>query len=48
VAAVVAQRVEVPPRVAAVRDLEVEARSSARLAAARRPETAVIGTPGPG
>ena len=42
VPAVVAQRVEVPPRVATVRDLQVEARSPARLAAARRPDTARV------
>ena len=53
VAAVVAQRVDVPPSVAVVRDRPVEARpvearSASRLAAAIRPESAAIGMPAPG
>src|SRR5512140_692807 len=46
--AVVAQSIEVPPRVARRLDRRVEDRSSRRLAAARRPDRAAIGTPGPG
>lgn len=46
--AVVAQRVNVPPRIAVVRNGAVEARSAIRLAAAIRPDSAAIGTPGPG
>ena len=47
-ATVVAQRVDVPPEVAARRDRPVEPRSASSAAAAIRPERAVIGTPGPG
>jgi len=46
--AVVAQRVDIPPRIAVFRDGAVEARSAIRLAAAIRPDSAAIGTPGPG
>ena len=47
-AAIVAQAVEIPPTVAALRDRSIEARNASRLSAARRPESIAIGTPGPG
>lgn len=48
VLAVCAQRVEVPPGIAAMRDRDVEARSAKRLRAALRPDNVAIGTPAPG
>ena len=48
VASVIAQRVDIPPGIAVVRDRAVESRSSITLAAAIRPDSAAIGTPGPG
>lgn len=48
VAPIIAQSIDVPPRVATRSDRRVEDRSCSRLAAARRPERAAIGTPGPG
>jgi len=48
VAPVVAERVDVPPRIAPRRDGLVEARFERRLIAAIRPDSAAIGTPGPG
>ena len=48
VAAVVAQRIDIPPGIATRCHRLVEARSAIRLAAAWRPESAAIGTPGPG
>ena len=45
---VVAQRIDVPPGIAARRDRAVEAESASTLAAASRPEIAAIGTPAPG
>ncbi len=46
--AVVAQRVDVPPRIAVGVDHPCEVRSASRLEAAERPDRAAIGTPGPG
>lgn len=46
--AIVAQRVDIPPRVAVFWNDPVEARSAIRLVAAIRPDSAAIGTPGPG
>jgi hypothetical protein len=40
--------VDVPPEIAAVGYRRIERWSSARLAAANRPEMAAIGTPAPG
>ena len=48
VAAILAERVDVPPEIAVGADEGVEARSSIRADAARRPDKAAIGTPGPG
>jgi hypothetical protein len=45
---VVADGVDIPPRVAASRYRLAEARSASTAAAAKRPESAAIGTPGPG
>ena len=45
---VVAQRVDVPPRIAVGVDHPREVRSASRLEAAARPDSAAIGTPGPG
>lgn len=46
--AIVAQRIDVPPPIAARRDGRIECKSAIRHCAARRPEIAAIGTPGPG
>ncbi len=46
--AVIAQRIDIPPAVATGRNRRIEARDAIRLSAARRPESAAIGTPGPG
>ena len=46
--AVVTQCVKVPPEVAARGDNLVKPRLAIRAAAARRPDMAAIGTPGPG
>ena len=48
VRAVVAERVDIPPDIAAVRRGYREVRSCSRLAAASRPDSTAIGTPGPG
>lgn len=48
VGAVIADRIYVPPSVPACRDCPVEANPARTCAAARRPEIAAIGTPGPG
>ena len=48
VAAVVAQSVDVPPAIAVLRNLCVEAWSLSSASAARSPESVAIGTPGPG
>jgi hypothetical protein len=45
---IVTQRVEVPPGIASRYYRPIEAKSLSMQAAARRPETAAIGTPGPG
>jgi hypothetical protein len=45
---VVAQGIDIPPRVAVRRDGCVETMSGTRLAATKRPDSAAIGTPGPG
>ncbi len=45
---VVAQGIDIPPRVAVRRDGCVETMSETRLAATKRPDNAAIGTPGPG
>lgn len=47
-AAIVTQAIEVPPAIATRRNLGIEALRAMRLSAARRPESAAIGTPGPG
>lgn len=47
-AAVVAQRIEIPPAIATGREGRVEARSASTARAACRPERIAIGTPGPG
>lgn len=47
-AAVVGDRVDIPPEVATRRDRAVEARSRITVEAARRPDKAAIGTPAPG
>ncbi len=46
--AVVAQRVDIPPSIAVFGDWTIEPKSAIRLAAAERPDSAAIGTPGPG
>jgi hypothetical protein len=48
VLAIVAQSIDIPPRIAVFRNDAVEARSSIRLAAAICPDSDAIGTPGPG
>jgi hypothetical protein len=48
VLAIIAQRVDVPPSVTIRWDLRIEPRSLTIARAARRPEIAAIGTPGPG
>jgi len=48
VLAVVAQRIDIPPLIAAVRQNAVEPQSARSAAAASRPEVAAIGNPGPG
>ncbi len=48
VAAVIAQRVDIPPGIAVLRDVEREVRSAITADAASRPEVAAIGTPAPG
>lgn len=48
ISAVVAYAVDIPPNVAILRDGLAEVRSSTMLAAASRPDSAAIGTPGPG
>ena len=47
-AAVVADGVDVPPEISARRDRLVEPRCAISAAAANWPESAAIGTPGPG
>src|SRR5277367_4672904 len=46
--AVVAQCVDIPPRIAIGMDDPCEVRSASRLEAAERPDSPAIGTPGPG
>jgi hypothetical protein len=48
VLAVLTQRIDIPPDIAVQRDLAVESRSAISADAASRPESAAIGTPGPG
>ena len=48
VLAVVTQRIDIPPGIAVLGDWLIEPRSSIRQAAAERPDSAAIGTPGPG
>ena len=48
VAPIVAYRIDIPPGIAAGRNLPVEARSASTASAAKRPDNAAIGTPGPG
>jgi hypothetical protein len=48
VLAVIAQRVDIPPGVTPRWDLRIEPRSFMIARAARRPDVAAIGTPGPG
>jgi hypothetical protein len=48
VVAVVADGVDVPPEIAAGRDRLVESRCASSVAAALCPDSAAIGTPGPG
>ena len=45
---VVAERVDIPPNIAVRRDRAVESRSAISADAARRPDSAAIGIPGPG
>ncbi len=45
---VVAERVDIPPSIAVRRDRAVESRSAISADAARRPDSAAIGIPGPG
>ena len=45
---VIAERVNVPPRIAAGSEGRVEARSANAACAAKRPDSAAIGTPAPG
>lgn len=47
-APVIAQGVDIPPAIAARRNRGIEARSAIRLEAASEPDSAAIGTPGPG
>jgi len=48
VLSIVTQRVDIPPSIAVLGDWLIEPRSAIRLAAAERPDSAAIGTPGPG
>ena len=48
VLSVIAQCVDIPPRVTAGRDVLIESKSARSAAAANWPEIAAIGTPGPG
>ena len=48
VLAIVAQRVDIPPRIATRRDGPAEVRSATSADAASRPDSAAIGTPAPG
>lgn len=48
VLSVTAQRVDIPPRITAGRDVLIESKSARTAAAANWPEIAAIGTPGPG
>lgn len=48
IGAVVAQRVDIPPAIAAWRNGRIERRSAIARRAALRPEIAAIGAPGPG
>ena len=48
VLAVVAERVDIPPEITTRRDDLVKPRSAISVAAAKRPDMAAIGTPGPG
>ncbi len=45
---VLAERVDIPPNIAVRRDRAIESRSSISADAARRPDSAAIGIPGPG
>jgi hypothetical protein len=47
-AAVVADRIDVPPAISTRLDRRVEPRCAISVAAASRPDIAAIGTPGPG
>ena len=46
--AVIAQRVDIPPRVAVAGNIDVEPRSAITADAASRPDSAAIGTCAPG
>jgi hypothetical protein len=48
VLSVVAQGVDIPPEITTLRDRLVESRCAISVAAAKRPDMAAIGTPGPG
>ncbi len=48
VPAVRAYRIDVPPDIAVGRNRRIEAKSAITASAAKRPEIAAIGTPGPG
>ena len=48
VSAIIAEGVDIPPGIAALRKIEIEARSAISARAAARPESAAIGTPAPG
>ena len=46
--AIVTQRIDIPPEITTRLDLLIKPRSSISVAAAKRPDMAAIGTPGPG
>jgi hypothetical protein len=48
IVAVITQRIDIPPEITTRGDCLVKPRSSSSVAAARRPDMAAIGTPGPG
>ncbi|MEY3016438.1 MAG: hypothetical protein RJB19_750 [Pseudomonadota bacterium] len=48
VSTAIAHPIDIPPEITTRRDLLVKSRSAIRLAAAKRPDSAAIGTPAPG
>ena len=46
--AIITQRIDIPPEITTRWDLLVKPRSAISVAAAKRPDMAAIGTPGPG